>query len=298
MIVTQLCGGLGNQLFQYAAACALAESHRASVKADLSWFVASRPGTTRRNFELGTTSARVSELSRVDDLRRRLALRLAGSSIPPRLCLLLQRALVGLSVFFEPHFEFTEELAHQPDNVVLVGYWQSERYFRSVRLVLVREFVPRRPLSDRAREMAERVAGAQDAVGLHVRRGDYVSSPTAAAFHGVCPREYYQAAARMILNERPEAEFFVFSDDPAWCRKSLELPGRVEIVGHEATNDAIVDLHLMALCRHHVISNSSFAWWGAWLSVGDDKIVIAPLRWFRDSSADTRDLIPERWRRL
>lgn len=298
MIVVQLCGGLGNQLFQYAAARALADRHGTSVKADLSWYAVSRPGITPRKFELGTTCANFGELSTVDELRKRLVFRLAGSAIPPRLGLRLQRTLVGLSVFFEPHFEFSEDLIRQPNNVVLVGYWQSERYFRSARPELVRELVPRRPTAGRAREMEGRIARARDAVGIHVRRGDYVSSPTAAAFHGQCPQEYYHAAARMIFAERPDAEFFVFSDDPLWCRENLHLPGRVEIVSHQSATDAIVELNLMSQCRHHVISNSSFGWWGAWLSGAQDQIVVCPLRWFKDGSIDTRDLIPATWRRL
>jgi len=298
VIVSHLTGGLGNQLFQYAAACALADRHRAAVKADLSWFRDPPAGATRRDFELAATRAGVGQLSTLDDLRRRLALRIAASSIAPRSSIRLQRALSGFSVFVEPHFEYTEDLLRQPDNVVLVGCWQSERYFRGLRPRLVRELVPRRPLGGRAREVAQRVARTSNAVGIHVRRGDYVSSTSTAAYHGVCPPEYYEQAVRMIVDERPDAELFVFSDDPGWCRDHLRLRARVEIASDEDSGDAVADLHLMALCRHQVISNSSFGWWGAWLSGGDDQIVVAPRRWFRVGSLETRDLIPESWRRL
>jgi hypothetical protein len=146
--------------------------------------------------------------------------------------------------------------------------------------------------------MAKRISASENAVGLHVRRGDYVSSPTTAAYHGLCTREYFESAARRISAERPDAEFFVFSDEPDWCREHLDLPVRFEVVSGVWSTDAITDLHLMARCRHHVISNSSFGWWGAWLSEGTDQIVICPARWFRDDSINTRDLLPASWRRL
>jgi len=298
MIVVRFSCGLGNQLFQYAAARALARLHLAEVRADVSWFAVSNPDSTPRAFELGSTRADLAEVSKGDGFRTRMALRIARLGNRHQAAVRLQRLLTGLSVYREPRFEYTEELFRQPDNVVVVGQWQSERYTAGLRSELVREIVPRRPLADKPLRMAERIGRSRHPVCLQVRRGDYVSSPTAAAFHDVCPPEYYESAARMILDEYSDAEIFVFSDEPDWCRKHLDLPGQVEIASDHGSTDPIIDLYLMTCCKSHVISNSTYGWWGAWLSGDANQMVICPERWFKDDTINTRDLLPASWRRL
>lgn len=295
MVIAHFAFGLGNQLFQYAAAKALADLHQTMVKADLSWYSRSHPEATPRRFELGKTCADFIVASRFDALRTKLALRIARAIPEARSSVRLQRASTGLAVFLEPRFEYTDDLLRQPPNTVLVGFWQSERYFRRIRNTLIREIVPRRPLTGRALEMAERIAGSSNAVGVQVRRGDYVSNPSAASVHGACPPQYYRAAAKTILAGLRDPRFFVFSDEPDWCRRHLDLPGRIEVVSDQGVDDPVVDLALMARCRHHIISNSTFGWWGAWLAQASDRTVICPARWFRDDSIDTRDLLPVFW---
>ena len=135
-------------------------------------------------------------------------------------------------------------------------------------------------------------------VGVHIRRGDYVANPIANQFHGVCSLEYYLAAIAKLKEEIGAPRFFVFSDDIGWARQNLRLPDPTTFVDHNGEAHDYEDLRLMSLCKHHIIANSSFSWWGAWLSNNPDKIVIAPERWFRDPSMDPRDLVPEGWHRL
>ena len=129
------------------------------------------------------------------------------------------------------------------------------------------------------------------AVSLHVRRGDYVSDPKTKAILGVCSLDYYRAAIAHIAERIESPAFFVFSDDIAWAKANLEIPFPCEYVDHNQGQQSYNDMHLMSLCKHHIIANSSFSWWGAWLNPRKDKIVIAPENWFANNE-DAKDLIP------
>jgi hypothetical protein len=142
--------------------------------------------------------------------------------------------------------------------------------------------------------MAVRIAGC-NAVSLHVRRGDYVSNPDSSRVHGLCGADYHQAAVRRIAEVVPQPHLFVFSDDPQWAAGNLHLDHPATIVTGNDTRRDYEDLHLMSLCKHHIVANSSFSWWGAWLDTNPDKIVIAPERWFAHEQHDTRDLLPPTW---
>jgi hypothetical protein len=120
-----------------------------------------------------------------------------------------------------------------------------------------------------------------------------VSNPTTTRLHGLLDADYYNRAARMIAERIGEATYFVFSDDPAWCRANLDLPGNSLVVSGETA--AYEDVHLISLCDHSVTANSSFSWWGSWLGEGPDTIVVAPKNWFAEFDLDTRDLVPSRW---
>jgi hypothetical protein len=298
MIVSRVCCGLGNQLFQYAAARSLAHRHGVDVFVDVSWFDAPPANSTPRSFSLSNTKAKAVPLTSFDQLRTRIAVVMAGIPCASRFVARVQRTATGFAVYSEPQSGDHPALLRQPKNTILIGFWQSETYFFGIRRILKKEIVPRIPLTGRAAEMAHRIDRLEDSVGIQVRRGDFVSSANGALVHGACPRSYYETAAKQILENHPKARFFVFSDDPEWCRDELELPGSVEIVSDGRAATDVIDLHLLARCRHHVISNSTFGWWGAWLGETPTGITVCPLRWLNDESMDTGNLVPERWRRL
>lgn len=177
-------------------------------------------------------------------------------------------------------------------NTQLIGYWQSEAYFASIRSTLLSDFRLARPLSYRATEMAVNIR-ATIAVSLHVRRGDYATLPEVTSYHGICGQTYYRKAVQYMKSKVPDARFFVFSDDPAWCRQSLEGSGAMTIV--EPSDSAAEDMYLMSLCRHHIVTNSSFSWWGAWLNLRSDKVVIAPKLWISPIAPVQPDIIPPDW---
>ncbi len=286
MIVMRIFGGLGNQMFQYAAGRALADRLGVELLLDLREF------ETYRLHAYGLDSLRVrARHASVSDLRpwpeqRRRFARLVTK--------------VGLSsardLYIEPAFTYDERWPHLGDGTHLNGYFQSERYFGQSRDRLREELIPVEPLAGENAKIAS-MASECESVAIHVRRGDYVSNAKTLSLHGVCSPAYYQRAIASLRERRRDVRFFVFSNDMDWSRENLHLgEDAVFVEGNEQAPQ--VDIHLMSKCRHHVIANSSFSWWGAWLGRHQDQCVIAPTPWFDSPKLCDRDLLPERWVRL
>ena len=289
MICVRLEGGLGNQLFQYAAARALALRHRTELLLDTSTLLRYTHGVTPRNLELH---------------RFRHAGR-AATARESRLLPWLRRAaavshwLSPWRTFVEKGLNFNAAFLTLPDQTYLVGYWQSFRYFEAIAQQLMQEIEPLEPLSPVSAAVAEQIDSSMS-VALHVRRGDYTSLAAAAALHGVLPVSYYEAALQRVRDRIGAPRFFVFSDDMDWCRANLPLPAAEStFVSHNIGPDAWQDLVLLSRCRHHVIANSSFSWWGAWLADqrlgGASRCVIAPSRWFSAGAEYLGDRFPTHW---
>lgn len=289
MIIARLLGGLGNQMFQYATGRALALRTGADLKLDLAIYESS----TSRAYALGhfpiqavpATRLEVERLTRIRTPERVLGRLLRRKPRPRR------------SHVREPDLRFHPEILDLPDDVYLDGYWQSERYFIDAATAIQNELGPPEPESARDREVAAAI-DSTESISLHVRRGDYVSSRVAREILGPCGLDYYQRALAMLRERLALPHLFVFSDEPEWARENLDLPLPTTVVDHNDPGDAHRDLALMARCRHHIIANSSFSWWGAWLAPRPDKIVIAPRRWFAREDLSADDLVPEPWMRL
>jgi hypothetical protein len=197
----------------------------------------------------------------------------------------------------ERSLRFDPEIFDIAGDVYLDGYWQSERYFADIEEILRREFILQvdpDPLTFGLCKLAHAV----ESVSVHIRRGDYILNPVTRRFHGTCPPDYYGRAARYLADKLKDVHFFVFSDDPAWVRENLSLDYPVTYVTHNGPDKGHEDLRIMTHCKHHIIANSSFSWWGAWLGRHPGKIVVAPLKWLVDEAIQTGDLIPSRWIRL
>jgi tellurite resistance-related uncharacterized protein len=289
VIVTRLIGGLGNQMFQYAAGRAVARRLSVPLKIDSSGFANYHLHRySLHNFTLEAAEASPQERPSGDAtspqglIRRRL-----GPGAPP-----------GLRVYREQAFTFDPNVLTLGDGTYLDGYWQSERYFADSEPLIRRDFTLRTPPTAENAEWLGRIASTP-AVSLHVRRGDYASDPRTNAFHGLCSPEYYARAARFITDRTEgQPEFYVFSDDPTWVRENFRLDFLTHYITHNTKERDYEDLRLMSACRHHILANSTFSWWGAWLSPSPKKIVVAPQHWFRDATVDDRDLIPAAWVRL
>jgi hypothetical protein len=293
LIVVRLMGGLGNQMFQYAMGRALALRSGASLKLDLSHYTVDR----RRHYALGCFSIEAPPaLDR--DLAR---FGLSGKILPGRLDRIRRMVRARLAPADQPIIRergcrFDPVILQLQGAAYLEGYWQSEKYFLDQTDIVRREFTGDGLDPDNAR-VANQI-DAVNAVSVHVRRGDYVGDATANRYHGTCSLDYYRAAIDYVVARTPSPHLFIFSDEPAWVRTHFprELPS--SIVDINPPERGYRDMQLMARCRHHIIANSSFSWWGAWLAAAPGKIVVAPRRWFNVDSIDTRDLVPDDWVRL
>jgi hypothetical protein len=292
MIIVKLMGGLGNQMFQYALGRSLSMRHGTNLKLDLSFLEGEQQGNTPRKFELDRFCIAAEKATRWEIISMK-------ESCISRLEAAVVRLILNKTIclkYKEKFFCFDPLVLTLPDNTYLDGFWQSERYFYDISNIIRNDFTVRNPLNADALCLSEEIRTV-NSVSLHIRRGDYVTDTRTRNVHGVCNLEYYSNAEKLVSQTIRNPHFFVFSDDPDWAARNLKLNFPVTIVNRHI-NSAHEDLNLMSLCRHHVIANSSFSWWGAWLSNSPEKIVVAPKSWFTDSSINTSDLIPSGWHRL
>lgn len=293
MIIARVQGGLGNQMFQYALGRRLALHHGAELLLDLSFYDVKDGTHTPRPFELDVFQVKYRRAN-AEELRPFLQARAS------RILRVRDRLLPVLAKhpsFAQQGFGFDPRTLEVPATVYLDGYWQSEKYFKGVEAALRADLTFAAAPNEANASMARRIRDT-NAVSIHVRRGDYATDPTTHAHHGVCDRAYYNAAVQRMLHAQPDAGFFIFSDDPAWARENLRSVAPMTVVDHNQGITSFEDMRLMSQCKHHIIANSSFSWWGAWLNPDAGKKVIAPRQWFRDPTIDTRDLLPATWTRL
>jgi len=294
MVIVRLVGGLGNQMFQYAAGRAVAHRNQTQLKLDVS----ALERDARRNYKLHHFNiqerfASPEELARVKGTSgnrlTRLVLLFSRGLLPRYRWTVIQEDYIG---------PFDPSIMAASGNVYLAGYWQSEKYFTNIQDIIRHEFTVKYAPDAQSRAVAEMIDRIPCSVSLHVRRGDYVSSPRTARVHGTCDLTYYQEAVKWIAERVPQPHLFVFSDDPGWITENLHVSYPTTLVTHNDATRDYEDLRLMSLCKHHIIANSTFSWWGAWLCPNPGKLVVAPRRWFNEFEADTRDLIPDCWYRL
>jgi hypothetical protein len=294
MIITQLIGGLGNQMFQYAAGRSLANHHNTALTLDTTRFSRIRSITPRpyclSNFRIKETFASEKDLHCVKEPSSHLK-----NFYAEIYCALTGNPVISFKK--EPHFQYDPDFFLIPNNVYLEGYWQSEKYFKSVENAIRSEFTLKEDPDPLNTLMAKKILES-NAVSIHIRRGDYVTSPATFEEHGVCSLEYYHKAIDNIINKIPDPHFYIFSDDPQWVQQNLQIHYPHSYISHNLGSKDYLDLWLMSLCHHHIIANSSFSWWGAWLSTYPEKMVIAPKQWFNQSKNDTRDLIPDSWNKI
>lgn len=291
MIISRLNGGLGNQLFQYAFGRALSLELRTELALDTSLLQTISKSTTRRDFALDVFAIQARTATAAESLKCRRAVRFGP----------LAKWATGFSVLKESPANYPVALKEVRDNTALAGYWQSETCFGAHATPIGKELAPNRELSLRSGALVRDIT-IGSSVAVHVRRGDYVSLPAAARFHGTLPISYYQKAARRVIDQESQPLWVVFSDDVQWCRDALKFPqGEVLFVDHNQGADAWQDLYLMSLCKHHIIANSSFSWWGAWLSEQRgyaNQMIHAPTHWFNRGDPYARFRIPQRWARV
>jgi hypothetical protein len=274
-IVVKQSSGLGNQLFQYAAGRCLAKRYGASLRVahQLPHLLVSHGHPRTVLLQRFAICAPVRQASYFD--------RLVASDRPElqRAARLTRTACKIQLLRQAPErcmFHTNLRIAKGTRSAYLQGFWQDYAVVREVETELRRELSLIEPPRGKNLEMAKRIAAARNPVSLHLRRGDY--GPFFGE-HMMLPIAYYQHAISHLLNQDRQTTFFVFSDDVAFAREWLRGDPRFVVVDHNNEAAAHEDLRLMSLCRHHIIANSTFSWWGAWLNARHDKQVIAPARW-------------------
>jgi hypothetical protein len=291
MVITKLMGGLGNQMFQYAFGRRLAHDRGTSLKLDLSFFLTQ----ALRRYELGDLDiqehvATAEEIAAVKGAAGRGGGRL-GQTLRNALTPYFRRRVITE----RKYFQFDPGLLQAPDDVYLDGYWQNAKYFSAIESILRREFTLKQPIDAESRELSQMIRESVS-VGIHVRRGDFISDSSISRVHGTCDLPYYIHCMRLIAEKCEPERWVVFSDDPEWARRHLRISdGRATYVGASGSSSPCRDLMLLSRCRHFIIANSTFSWWAAWLSDHPGKIVCAPKRWFAVDDYDTSDLFPVEW---
>lgn len=280
MIIVKLIGGLGNQMFQYACGRALAEFYHVPLKLDLRGFRQYKLHQYLLDrFNITAETADEFELKKL---------------VLPKPWFL--KWLYGRKQNNNYRFVREQSLAYdatlnsQGPNIYLDGYWQSEKYFFDIRDIILKEFYLRQPLDTENQRFAE-IMTATPSVSLHVRRADYVNNP----LYVKCTPNYYRQAINIIAKQSPDIQLYVFSDDQDWVKKNIKANLPTTYITHNFGKANHLDLVLMSKCRHHIIANSSFSWWGAWLGAEKESIVIAPNAWYTDPKKNSHDLLPPHW---
>lgn len=288
MIILKICGGLGNQMFQYAMGKSLSIDKNCDLKLDITTY----DKLKNRPFELS-----------IFDIENQIAneTTLAKFSYKKNLFTRIQKKIDKLKspykrvVIKEQNFNFDRNILDLDveKGIYLEGYWQSEKYFFHNSETIRKIFTFKPELSIENKKNIELICNT-NSISLHVRRGDYLNNKRLFT----CSLDYYQKAIEYISKKVSNPTFFLFSDDPDWVKHNLKISYDHHFIINNNNNNDFEDMRLMSLCKHNIIANSSFSWWGAWLNNNHDKIVIAPKNWFKDNNINTDDLIPENWIKL
>ncbi len=285
----KLNGGLGNQMFQYAVAYALAEKNGDNIKLDLSGFVESE-NQTYREFALGTFNLSFnSEASHHEVYKYKYK-----CGIFSMLLKFVKRKI--LKKYYE---DWHPEVLDWKGDLYLDGYFQSENYFLGI-VDKIRSEFSLKPKYRNQLDSWESILKGRISVSIHVRRGDYVSDPKASRIHNICNINYFNNALTYLRNCIGKFTLIVFSDDISWVKDNLNFTEDVFYISGQADNSRGVlnpsqEVALMAMCSHHIISNSTFSWWGAFLNPSNNKIVCAPSVWNRSKIYTHSNIIPKSW---
>src|SRR5258708_7928415 len=298
MVTGFLRGGLGNQMFEYAAGLRLAKKKNTTLALDSVHLSDRFP---RKNF-----TYRVYDMDIFNIEPRFTILSKIANTLPiPGIWLGLDLLLIGLrdvlgiqKMLQEKSERFDPAVLTAGENTLLFGRWQSEKYFADIVDDIRTAFRFRHSLEGEAKVLGEKIRSV-NSVSLHVRRGDYASFKNVEKVMGATNVPYYEKAASYIAERVKDPQFFVFSDDIEWCKTNIKLKFPVTFMSPESEGPkASYHLELMSLCKHNIVANSTFSWWGAWLNSNPQKIVTAPEHWYADGRGGDEDIIPEKWIKL
>lgn len=287
ILTVRFNGGLGNQMFQWAFARAIEKRTGISTFMDMTFF----NKNYSRPYELDIFNVTIKKaqgfctnlkLETMWKLRKKLK----------------GKKFLGTYVYEEPHFEFDPNVIEIKPNTYIHGFFQSEKYFKDIEDELKEDF-KFKPAPDSNNQATIDKINSTNSISLHIRRGDYVQKKRYQNVYATCSLDYYKRGVEHIVKKTGiNPTLFIFSDDKDWVKENLNLPYETVFVDNNSSEKSYEDMRLMSLCKHNIIANSSFSWWGAWLNNNKEKIVIAPQKWFNDEKIIQTDVIPESWIKL
>lgn len=289
MIMMKLGGGLGNQMFQYALGKSLAVKRSEKLLLDVSTYGYDKDNKYYRSYGLThfNTDAGIATQEEIERIKYPFGK-------------LARKIKVALSyrILRRHHIKYEPGLFKRKGDLYLEGYWQSYKYFNDIRETIIKDFSLRKPFSAAAQETAKNIRDAKNSVSIHVRRGDYVASAANIRIYGShCNAKYYAKALSILSGEKGPLSVFVFSDDIEWVKKNIAIPHKTTYVSETSAPD-YERMMLMSLTESHVICNSTFGWWSAWLDDKKGKKVIAPSIWIPGIDLPIDDILPPEWIRI
>jgi hypothetical protein len=294
LIISLLNGGLGNQLFQYAAGRCLALFHRTDHVLDVSQYGDEVfLNQTPRNLDI------------VDfNISSRVAIDQDLAKLRPSNFMLSKASRSFKNKFIKKYYlDWHPEIFLAGNKLYLDGYFQCEKYFIDVFQELRNEFTLREEYLLSIANILSKIQSDQPSISIHIRRGDYVNNQRIRHIYDICTLDYYSRATQELLQQFPNARLFIFSDDINWVQSNMPIFKNATLISDMKTISGenlrpSQELFLMSQCDHHIIANSSFSWWGAYLNASSSKVVIAPNIWNRSKFFHQNDIIPEAWMRL
>jgi len=279
MVIVKLQGGLGNQLFQYSAGLSLSMRLKTQLKVDVGFF----ENQSLRYFELGKIfDPQIASKKEVEAFYKKGLFANLESIIQPK------------HVFEERGPGFDKRFLKLDGNIFLIGYFQDLRYFEDIANMVKADLDFKPKLNSEAKRALQMIS-EPESVSVHIRRGDYVTNPVAKSVLGTLPISFYKNAFDLMHTKLKNPKFFLFTDDVDWVStNSMYRSQIIKIIDFKNRSD-LMDLWLMTKCKHNIIANSSFSWWGAWLNSNESKIVIAPKRWYKNTSMNVKSPVLTDW---
>jgi len=267
MKIVWIHGGLGNQMFQYAFYCYL-KANYSDVKLDITKYEHDK---CHHGFELEKVFNIKADLATLGEIE------------------LLKNS--NKTFVQEKQYNYDKKILNLKGDRYYKGLWQTEKYFKSITAKIRKEFEFKEPLLGKNAITVDKIT-AQNSLSLHIRRGDYLTSDV---HKGISNIRYYIKAIDLLKKRVKNPFLYIFSDDIDWVKQNFRFSLPSIYVDWNQGKNSYRDMQLMSLCKHNIIANSTFSWWGAWLNKNDQKKVIAPAKWFNYDFVNTNDVVPKEW---
>lgn len=273
IIRVKIFSGLGNQMFQYACARAIQEKFGGDLYLDIYNFKFDKRKFGLNNFKLNDKIKIIDQDNSISNVQKNKILKI--------LCKFMPKLTFKICSCFGKYLYLGEEYIkidkNNKNNYYLFGYWQSEKYFKDIKSILQKEFELKSKIKSSHQKIINEMK-EENSVAIHFRRGDYLNINK---YSNICTDEYYKKAIKIINDKVENPMFYIFSDDIEYAKSNWNFGNNVKFIDEK--NNNYEDINLMKHCKHYIIANSSFSWWGQYLSQNENKIVIAPKKWYNNN---------------